>query len=79
MLSEPRVALDGGKDGLIFYRAIVELWLPHLKPGGALIVEIGYDQADEVITLFNNAGLQNVECKLDINGNQRVIIGTLPF
>lgn len=79
VLAEPRVALDGGADGLLFYKAIVERWLPHLKSGGALIVEIGYDQADEVITLFNNAGLQNVECKTDINGNQRVIIGTLPF
>ena len=79
VLSEPRVALDGGADGLLFYKAIVELWLPHLKSGGALMVEIGYDQADEVMALFNNSGLQNIECKIDINGNQRVIIGTLPI
>ncbi len=79
VLSEPRVALDGGVDGLLFYKAIVELWVPHLKSGGALIVEIGYDQADEVTALFRKVGLQNIECKTDINGNQRVIIGTLPF
>ena len=79
VLTEPRVALDGGADGLLFYKAIVELWLPHLKSGGALMVEIGYDQADEVMALFNNSGLQNIECKIDINGNQRVIIGTLPI
>ena len=79
VLTEPSVALDGGKDGLEFYRAILNKWLPTLKPGGALMVEIGYDQGDEVMELFKASKLTNIECKCDLNGNQRVIIGTLPF
>lgn len=79
VLTEPSVALDGGKDGLEFYRAILNKWLPTLKPGGALMVEIGYDQGDEVMELFKASKLTNIECKCDLNGNQRVIIGTLLF
>lgn len=78
VLAEPGVALDGGKDGLIFYKAILKNWLPTLKPGGAIMVEIGYDQGNEVMELFRAAKLTNIECKCDLNGNQRVIIGTLP-
>lgn len=76
VLCEPRVALDGGNDGLMFYRAIIEKWVPLLKPNGAVVVEIGYDQADEVSQLFSTAGLENITVKKDINGNYRAIIGT---
>lgn len=79
VLAEPSAALDGGADGVVFYRAILNNWLPTLKPGGAIMVEIGYDQADEVMELFKRAKLTNIECKCDLNGNQRVIIGTLPL
>ena len=76
---EPEMALDGGEDGLIFYRAITEKWLCLLKNGGTLAVEIGYDQAEEVSNLFRKAGLSDVRCIRDINGNARTIIGTYLF
>lgn len=79
VLHEPQAALDGGKDGLEFYKAILRNWLPTLRPGGAIMVEIGYDQGNEVMELFKASKLTNIECKCDFNGNQRVIIGTLPF
>ena len=74
---EPRLALDGGEDGLFFYRAILENWLCRLKKGGMLAVEIGFDQADEVKALFMESGLKNIGEKRDYGNNQRVIFGTL--
>lgn len=74
---EPKMALDGGADGLHFYRAILQHWLPCLQPGGALMVEIGYDQAQAVGDLFRAAGLQRVGVLRDLAQNQRVIYGTL--
>ncbi len=74
---EPRLALDGGEDGLFFYRAILDNWLCRLKKGGMLAVEIGFDQADEVKALFLEAGLKNIGEKRDYGNNQRVIFGTL--
>lgn len=74
---EPKTALDGGEDGLLFYRAIVEKWVPHLKKGGMLAVEIGYDQADAVKELFTAAGLENIGSCCDLGGIERVIFGTL--
>ncbi len=73
---EPVMALDGGEDGLVFYRAILEKWLPLLKAGGILAVEIGYDQRKSVIRLFEAAGMAQISHIQDINGNDRVIIGT---
>ncbi len=73
---EPRMALDGGSDGLMFYCAILENWLPLIKKGGILAVEIGYDQRESVSKLFRDAGLAQVCGVQDINGNDRVIIGT---
>lgn len=74
---EPRQALDGGPDGLYFYRAILDNWLCCLKKGGMLAVEIGFDQADEVKALFLAAGLKNIGVKRDFGNNQRVVFGTL--
>ncbi len=74
---EPRMALDGGDDGLHFYRAILQHWLPCIRPGGALMVEIGYDQAAAVTQLFINAGLAKVQTLQDYGKNDRVILGTL--
>ncbi len=74
---EPQMALDGGADGLYFYRAILKHWLPCLEKGGALMVEIGYDQAAAVSHLFCDAGLKNVQTLQDYGKNDRVIIGTL--
>lgn len=74
---EPETALCGGEDGLYFYRVICEKWVPKLNLGGALMVEIGFDQREEVTELFLKAGLKNVVCKKDLNGLDRVIIGTV--
>lgn len=76
---EPTSALDGGADGLDFYRIICDKWVPYLKAGGVLIVEIGYDQKEDVCRLFENAGLVGVECKPDFEGNDRVVLGSKPI
>lgn len=74
---EPITALDGGEDGLRFYREILKNYLPALNRGGMLAVEIGYDQADEVKDLFLKSGLSNVGSRKDLGGIERVIFGTL--
>lgn len=74
---EPMTALDGGEDGLIFYRHIAGL-SKHLNSGGKIMVEIGFDQAEEVQELFKREGLVT-EAHKDLNGVQRVIVGTLPY
>ena len=79
VLYEPQMALNGGKDGLVFYRGILHHWLPCLQKGGSLMVEIGYDQAAAVTALFTDAGLTQVKTIQDYGKNDRVIIGTLPL
>lgn len=72
---DPRGALDGGQDGLDAYRALMpQLWRI-LKPGGAMAVEIGYDQADAVSVLATDAGFQHIGVRRDLGGNDRVIFG----
>ncbi len=69
---EPRMALDGGTDGLDFYRIINNKWYNKLKENGILLLEIGSDQGktiNSVLTDFNN-----VEVKKDIYGNDRMVI-----
>ena len=73
---EPVTALDGGEDGLIFYRHIASL-KNHLNKGGKIMVEIGFDQAKEVQDIFKQNGLIT-KAYTDLSGVQRVIIGTLP-
>ncbi len=71
---EPRLALDGGPDGLEPYRRLAVLALRPLKSGGRLILEIGYDQADAVKQfLLDAAAWEKVECLRDLQGNDRVI------
>lgn len=74
---EPKEALDGGADGLIFYRAIAHHWKNVLLPGGHLVLEIGYDQAQAVQTILAEAGFCDLHALQDLGGNDRVIIGTL--
>ena len=74
---EPMTALDGGEDGLIFYRHIAKL-KKHLNKGGKIMVEVGFDQAKSVQELFEKSGLLT-EVHKDLSGVQRVIIGTLPY
>lgn len=67
--SEPQIALDGGEDGLKFYKIIKENMEQYLNKNGYILLEIGYDQKEEVTKLFENA-----ECIQDYAGNDRVII-----
>ncbi len=75
---EPAFALDGGPDGLAFYRAIVSLWLPLVKPGGLLALEIGEEQGRAVSALLKAHGLEHVKVLPDWAGLDRCVAGTLP-
>ncbi len=72
---EPVLALDGGRDGLTFYRRIIMESRGHLKNGGFLILEIGYDQGAAVRELFELAGFEDVTLKQDLAGLDRVVSG----
>ncbi len=70
---EPTTALAGGEDGLLFYRHIIPAYKPALKQGGALVLEIGYDQKDAVMHLCKAEGYQKVEAMQDYGGNDRCV------
>lgn len=74
---DPILALDGGDDGLIFYRRIVSESRDFLKKGGYLLVEIGNDQGDDVKALFEESGYLDVKVVKDLSGNDRVVKGHL--
>ncbi len=73
---EPSMALDGGADGLEFYRVIASQWTRFLRREGVLAVELGYDQLEEVKRIFVRSGLSKIASKADFSGVQRAIIGT---
>lgn len=73
---EPRIALDGGKDGLVFYRRITEIAPQLLLCGGILAFEIGFDQGAAVSELMRK-DFTNVEIIKDLAGNDRVVIGNI--
>jgi release factor glutamine methyltransferase len=75
---EPALALDGGPDGLRFYDRICAVARDHLEPGGALVVEHGFDQADAVRERFVAAGLVDVALVYDLGKNPRVTWGRAP-
>lgn len=75
---EPLSALDGHEDGLYFYRRIAEKSPFHLKPGGRLYLEIGYDQGSSVPELLKEQGFCQVEVKKDLAGLDRVVKGIYP-
>lgn len=77
-LHDPRLALDGGIDGLDAYRAILNDVRDHLSSGGILAVEIGWDQGTAVSALFGAAGLAEIEVHRDLGGRERVVSGLLP-
>lgn len=71
---DPRLALDGGVDGLGPYRIIAEGAPDRLGPGGKLLVEIGYDQGDAVTALFTAAGFERISVHKDLAGLDRVVL-----
>ncbi|MEI7850708.1 MAG: peptide chain release factor N(5)-glutamine methyltransferase [Kiritimatiellales bacterium] len=86
---EPKLALDGGEDGLDLIRPLVEQAARALKPGGGLFLEIGYDQGEAVANCLRaacpqqratreNAGFQNVRIIKDIAGLDRIVTGFRP-
>lgn len=74
---DPRMALDGGEDGLDIYRRIVSECGDVLNAGGRLYMEIGFDQAAAVGGLMEKAGFRDIEVVKDLAGKDRVIFGTL--
>ena len=75
---EPHIALDGGKDGLKFYKKIIKQSYEYLKYDGFLCLEIGYDQKDEIINLIENEGkYTQIYSKKDLYGNDRIVVAKL--
>lgn len=72
---EPASALDGGNDGLKFYRVISCLWKEILKDGGLLAFEIGYRQGEGVAEILRKGGYTDVKVIKDLGGNDRVVTG----
>ena len=75
---EPKMALDGGEDGLVFYRRIAKEAKAVLLPGARLYLEIGYDQGESVKDIFQKEGYEAVEVFPDLSGNPRVVRGIFP-
>lgn len=74
---EPRMALDGGTDGLEFYRQIASKWKNAIRLGGALIFEVGVSQASEVEKIMAENGFENIQTTADTQGIWRVVEGTI--
>lgn len=70
---EPHMALDGGADGLDFYRVIANEWNNYIKDGGSLFLEIGEDQGEDVSKLLNNSNMINIEVIKDLYDNDRIV------
>lgn len=75
---EPRTALDGGEDGLLFYHALCKLWVPQVAPNGVVAVEIGEQEGQAVLDLFHKSGLENLQLLRDFNELPRVVFGIVP-
>ena len=72
---EPIWALDGGEDGLKFYRGIIRHWKTVLKPGGLLFFEVGEGQSEAVQEMLLSAGFSETAVRKDSGGVERVVIG----
>ena len=71
---EPAMALEAGEDGLVFYRAIAEHYQKALRPGGALALEIGWQQREAVTALLAANGWTEIVCRKDFGGNDRCVM-----
>lgn len=74
-IHDPRIALDGGEDGLDFYRKIVKDSSSYMEDGGYLLLEIGCGQGRDVTELMQDLGYQDIRIKKDLTGLDRVVIG----
>lgn len=74
---EPHMALDGGADGMDFYRSIAEQWKEALTPGGRIYFEVGIGQADAVLRLMRSQGFGDLQIIKDHHKIPRVVLGTL--
>ncbi len=74
---EPANALDGGEDGLDFYRQIIKESPKYLNKKGRLYFEIGYDQGESVSNLMRDADFEDILVKSDLSGNDRCVMGIL--
>ena len=74
---EPILALDGGKDGVIFYKKISNEAKEFLKENGIIAFEIGYKQKNDVIQILQNEGYKNIICIKDLSGNDRVVLANI--
>ena len=73
--NEPKLALDGGEDGLKFYRCILENAKDYLRKNGAIFLEIGYDQKEKIEEILKSYKIyKETKCIIDFGGNNRVII-----
>ena len=73
LFCEPRAALDGGEDGMLFYRAILDNFASRLAPNGLILFEIGYDQEEDITSLAASRGF-SCEVKRDLAGLPRVAL-----
>ena len=73
LFSEPRAALDGGEDGLVFYKKILSDYKNSLKKGGFILFEIGFDQNDDIKKLASRYGFECEVCR-DLSGNPRMAV-----
>jgi release factor glutamine methyltransferase len=74
---EPIWALDGGEDGLKFYKSIIKYWKSLLQPGGMLLFEVGEDQADAVCEMLMAAGFASSTVHKDTRGVLRAVVGRM--
>lgn len=74
---EPHLALDGGEDGLNFYRSVSDKWRDAMHPGSRLFFEVGIGQADEVLRIMRSYGFGDIEIVPDTAGIPRVVFGRL--
>ena len=74
---EPIWALDGGEDGLKFYKAIIKYWKSVLQPGGMLLFEVGEGQAEPVCEMLLSGGFRTAATRRDTGGVDRVVLGIM--
>ncbi len=79
VLQEPKMALDGGEDGLDFYRKIINLWTPKLRKGGFVAFEIGENQEEDIKSFMQDNNYEDIKFYRDYQGIIRVISGIKNF